>query len=550
MSTGEPEAKRDEVKPRERRRLKLIESYGAFSDDRLQEVAQKIRGITSHNDPQLATLQGDAPLSSGEITESITQWITQCPLGEIEGVKEKQSFENAELISTNRQISTPNESPNDSPDRSSDGSSNESSDGSSNESSDGSSNRSPDGSPNESPLQLQLLAPSSADAGVLLTENQAMLYFCLKEINGKVTSLPQIARETHISEYTLKSCLKKLRQEGLIRYDGRRNCGGRIGFTATVLSQKIMLQGNKNRLLRKLQQLTQQALVFTESLAAPEDSAAAQTEANHPVNHLMDHPMDHPVDHPMDHQKRREAPAFMPGMDRRWARRAQCPRAQQDLRSTRALNGRGHCIGGSPGIHAGEDVPQLHQAIQTYKDTHPEEDFALLHHHQQTLLRRLQALFFAARFGIKTLTGFDTHAPPLPTLVGRGYHSSTLLQCLGQLERVAAAPALLPTLVPVQPGPITSVDGPMIAYGSRWSMHKGKSTMLGRIRGGSQAVSAHDTAGYAVFVPYDPPALQLSQLIVADGQKVAVAPGNALFVIDRAVNAVALAQAFDTQGLG
>src|SRR5882724_7395206 len=60
------------------------------------------------------------------------------------------------------------------------------------------------------------------------------------------------------------------------------------------------------------------------------------------------------------HQKRREAPAFMPGMDRRWARRAQCPRAQQDLRSTRALNGRGHCIGGSPGIHAGEDVPVLH----------------------------------------------------------------------------------------------------------------------------------------------------------------------------------------------
>ena len=43
------------------------------------------------------------------------------------------------------------------------------------------------------------------------------------------------------------------------------------------------------------------------------------------------------------HQKRREAPAFMPGMDRRWARRARCPRAQQYLRSTRALNGRGSC---------------------------------------------------------------------------------------------------------------------------------------------------------------------------------------------------------------
>src|SRR5215813_5790418 len=59
------------------------------------------------------------------------------------------------------------------------------------------------------------------------------------------------------------------------------------------------------------------------------------------------------------HQKRREAPAFRPGMDRRWARRAQCPRAQQDPCSTRALNGRGNCRGGSPGIHAGEDVPAI-----------------------------------------------------------------------------------------------------------------------------------------------------------------------------------------------
>src|SRR6266581_7139584 len=285
MSTGEPEAKRDEAKPRERRRLKLIESYGAFSDDRLQEVAQKIRGITSDNDLQPTAPKGEAPLSSGEITQSITQSITQCPSGETEGIKENQGIENAKLTSTNPQIFSPNGSP----DGSSDGSPNRSS------------NASPNRSPNGSTLQLQLLPPASTDAGVLLTENQAMLYFCLKEINGKVTSLPQIARETHISEYTLKSCLKKLRQEGLIRYDGRRNCGGRIGFTAAVLPQNIMLQGNKNRLLRKLQQITQQALVFTESLAAPEESATAQTEANHPMDHPMDHLMDHPVDHPMDH---------------------------------------------------------------------------------------------------------------------------------------------------------------------------------------------------------------------------------------------------------
>src|SRR5215475_5999665 len=126
MSTGEPEAKRDEAKPRERRRLKLIESYGAFSDDRLQEVAQKIRGITSDNDLRPTALQGDAPPSSGEITESITesitQWITQCPSDETEGVKEKQGFENAGLAGKNPQMFTsfaspdgsPNESPNES----------------------------------------------------------------------------------------------------------------------------------------------------------------------------------------------------------------------------------------------------------------------------------------------------------------------------------------------------------------------------------------------------------------------------------------------------
>src|SRR4030095_316528 len=62
------------------------------------------------------------------------------------------------------------------------------------------------------------------------------------------------------------------------------------------------------------------------------------------------------------HQKRREAPSFTAGMDRRWARRAQCPRAQQYSRSARALNGRKHFIGGGPGIHAGEDV---HNAMQS-----------------------------------------------------------------------------------------------------------------------------------------------------------------------------------------
>ena len=81
-------------------------------------------------------------------------------------------------------------------------------------------------------------------------------------------------------------------------------------------------------------------------------------------------------------------------------------------------------------------------------------------------------------------------------------------------------------------------------------MHKGKITMLGRIMAGSQAVIAHDDAGQAVFVAYYPPDIHMSQVIVAYCQQVAETAGSVVFVIDRAVNAVALAQAFHDQDLG
>jgi hypothetical protein len=181
---------------------------------------------------------------------------------------------------------------------------------------------------------------------------------------------------------------------------------------------------------------------------------------------------------------------------------------------------------------------------------HPDDDFALLHHREQTLMRRFQALFFAPLLAIERLSEFDTHEHPLQTLIGRGYQSSTLSQFLGQLERAGADEALMPTLFPEQGGQIISVDGHMIAYWSRRSMHKGKITMLGRIMAGSQAVIAHDDTGQAVFVAYHPPDMHVARVIVAYCQKVALATGSALFVIDRAVNAVVLARAFEAQGLG
>ena len=148
------------------------------------------------------------------------------------------------------------------------------------------------------------------------------------------------------------------------------------------------------------------------------------------------------------------------------------------------------------------------------------------------------------------LTDFDTHEHPLGTLLGRGYHSSTLRQFLGQRERIDAAKALRPALVPPQAGQITYVDGPMSAYWSRVSMHKGKSTMVGRIMAGSQAVIAHNAGGQALFVESHPPDTPLAQLLVGDGQQVVEATGSSVCVIDRAVNAVAMARAFDHQAWG
>lgn len=195
-------------------------------------------------------------------------------------------------------------------------------------------------------------------------------------------------------------------------------------------------------------------------------------------------------------------------------------------------------------------VAQLRQAAESHKQTHPDDDFALLYHRESTFLHRFEALFFAPLLGIERLSAFDTREHPLKTLIGPSYQSSTLSQFLGQLERIGAADALMSVLFENQTGSIIYVDGHMIAYWSRRSMHKGKITMLGRIMAGSQAVIAHDASGQAVFVEYEAPDIHVSQIIVAYCQKVSEATGSAVFVIDRAVNSVALASAFEAHDMG
>jgi hypothetical protein len=249
MPIDEVEAESGEERPHKRQRLRLIESYGAFSDDRLREVTEKIRDVTSSQSHQ------SVPTAT-HVDES---------LGDPSGDPSNEARTALLDIPIRRPLDIPNDSPERSP--------NETSIQQANESSIGASYRVPhrDGS----------------DHPVLLTENQAILYFCLQRIGGETTSLSRIARETAISEHTLKSCLKKLREEQVIIYGGRRNCGGRIGFTAKVLARPIVLRGDKGRLTKKLQQIDYHALLFTETL---EGTLHLDLQVED-VSHRMDHPM-------------------------------------------------------------------------------------------------------------------------------------------------------------------------------------------------------------------------------------------------------------------
>jgi hypothetical protein len=198
----------------------------------------------------------------------------------------------------------------------------------------------------------------------------------------------------------------------------------------------------------------------------------------------------------------------------------------------------------------GPVLSQLSLAIEAYKMAHPDDDFVLLHHRQQTLFWRFVALLLAPLLGIERLIEFDRREHPLASLLGHTYHSSSLNQFLAQLERIDAAQALMPCLVPESAGRTAYIDGHMIAFWSPLSMHKGKITMLGRIMAGSQAVVTHNDDGYGIFVAYHPPDMHLSHVIIDYCQQVVQATGIEVFIIDREVNSLKMAQAFSQKDWG
>ena len=100
------------------------------------------------------------------------------------------------------------------------------------------------------------------NTSVVLTVNQALLYYCLKRLQGAPTSLSRIARAISVSQDTLKSCLQRLREERFIDYGGRVNCGGRFGFTARALQRPVRINSDRNALVKRLRQLDYRAMML------------------------------------------------------------------------------------------------------------------------------------------------------------------------------------------------------------------------------------------------------------------------------------------------
>ena len=113
-----------------------------------------------------------------------------------------------------------------------------------------------------------------------------------------------------------------------------------------------------------------------------------------------------------------------------------------------------------------------------------------------------------------------------------------------------AGEALVPALIPQEPGAVCYIDGHMIAFWTKSSMHKGKITMPGRIMAGSNAVVSHNELGDALFFEFFPADIRLPGVIMDYCEKVVASTGIRLFAIDREVNSEEVARAFEERGWG
>jgi hypothetical protein len=111
----------------------------------------------------------------------------------------------------------------------------------------------PHGMPDISPDKSPRISPSGESYGetILLTENQALLYECLKCLDGQFVMLPRIARALKASVDTLRSCIRKLRKVHLVSWSVE-NISGQNGMRITISARAYTLRGHKVSLHNKL----------------------------------------------------------------------------------------------------------------------------------------------------------------------------------------------------------------------------------------------------------------------------------------------------------
>ena len=238
----------------------LMESYASpFNDDHLQSIVANIRSIT------------DGPVAQPDTAEpEFPQDTTPPPMDQPVDQSVDHSLDHETSQSTNRSNERPDDKPNDW----------------SNERPDERSNERPD----EPSFDMTGAEPPSV---IVLNENQTILYHCIYWLQGKTTSLQRIGQATGISAFTLKHCLRKLRQQKAIRYHGRQNSAGRIGFSADALPCAIQLRGNEHRLRQRLEEISFERLPITRAI---NPGRTRSEDINDPMNGLMMDPMNGPIE--------------------------------------------------------------------------------------------------------------------------------------------------------------------------------------------------------------------------------------------------------------
>ena len=240
----------------------LMESYSsAFNDDHLKMIVSKIRSITGSaaDPPEDQDLQVQEPASTSELPSipldhPIDQSVDQ-PVHQPTGQSTNESTKWSDDTSIQRPIEKSNEW----------------------------SNQRGNERPNEE------IANCRSPKNLLLNENQAILYYCLRWLQGRTTSLQRIGQATGISAFTLKHCLRKLRDQKAIIYHGRRNSVGRVGFAADALSCEILLRGSEHRLRQRLEEIHYERLPIVRAIDT--GLLPISTESG-PSSGLMNEPLD------------------------------------------------------------------------------------------------------------------------------------------------------------------------------------------------------------------------------------------------------------------